>query len=68
MKYEVGSVMFMEMNEFDNTLYMTMCDMVKLKVDLHQLPDEDVNGLKTIEDYHETPEVFERLMKFAVTA
>lgn len=66
MKYNASDVMSMEMYEFDNTLYMIMNDGVQFRVNLYYLSDEDITGLKTIEDYHEIPEVFDRLMKLAV--
>ena len=66
MKYNASDVMSMEMYEFDNTLYMIMNDGVQFRVNLYYLSDEDIDGLKTIEDYHEIPEVFDRLMKLAV--
>lgn len=65
-KYEAGSIRSMEMYEFDNTLYMIMDDGVQFRVNLYYLSDEDIDGLKTIEDYYEIPEVFDRLMKLAV--
>ena len=66
MKYTVNSVNTVEMAEVDNKFYMTMDDKVTLVVDMYQLSDEDIEGLKTIEGYDESPEVFERLMKAVV--
>ena len=66
MKYTVNSVNTVEMDEVDNKFYMTMDDKVTLVVDMYQLSDEDIEGLKTIEGYDESPEVFERLMKAVV--
>ena len=66
MKYTVNSVNTVEMSEVDNKFYMMMDDRVTLVVDMYQLSDEDIEGLKTIEGYDESPEVFERLMKAVV--
>lgn len=66
MKYTVNSVNTVEMSEVDNKFYMTMDDRVTLVVDMYQLSDEDIEGLKKIEGYDESPEVFERLMKAVV--
>ncbi len=66
MKYTVDMVNSVEMSEVDNKFYMIMDDRVTLVVDMYQLSDEDIEGLKTIEGYDESPEVFERLMKAVV--
>lgn len=66
MKYTVNSVNTVEMSEVDNKFYMMMDDRVTLVVDMYQLSDEDIEGLKTIEGYDESPEVFERLMNAVV--
>jgi len=66
MKYTVDMVNSVEMSEVDNKFYMMMDDRVTLVVDMYQLSDEDIEGLKTIEGYDESPEVFERLMKAVV--
>ena len=65
-KYTVEMVNSVEMSEVDNKFYMMMDDRVTLVVDMYQLSDEDIEGLKTIEGYDESPEVFERLMKAVV--
>ena len=65
-KDTVEMVNSVEMSEVDNKFYMMMDDRVTLVVDMYQLSDEDIEGLKTIEGYDESPEVFERLMKAVV--
>ena len=66
MKYTVNTVNSVEMDEIGNKFYMRMDDRVTLVVDMYQLSDEDIEKLKTIEGYDESPEVFERLMKAVV--
>ena len=65
-KYTVNMVNSVEMSEVDNKFYMMMDDRVTLVVDMYQLSDEDIEGLKTVEGYDENPEVFERLMNAVV--
>lgn len=65
-KYTVNMVNSVEMSEVDNKFYMMMDDRVTLVVDMYRLSDEDIEGLKTIEGYDESPEVFERLMNAVV--
>ena len=62
MKYTVNTVNSVEMDEANNKFYIAMDDGAKFEVNLYRLSDEDVKGLKTIEGYDESPEVFERLM------
>lgn len=61
-KYTVNMVNSVEMSEVDNKFYMMMDDRVTLVVDMYRLSDEDIEGLKTIEGYDESPEVFQRLL------
>ena len=65
-KYSVKEVMSVEMNEVDSIFYMTMNDGVTLKINMYWLSDEDIKGLKNIEGYDESPEVFERLMNAVI--
>ena len=65
-KYTVNMVNSVEMSEVDNKFYMMMDDRVTLVVDMYRLSDEDIEGLKTIEGYDESPEVFKRLMSAVV--
>nr|DAO71904.1 MAG TPA: hypothetical protein [Caudoviricetes sp.] len=65
-KYTVNMVNSVEMSEVDNKFYMMMDDRATLVVDMYRLSDEDIEGLKTIEGYDESPEVFERLMNAVV--
>ena len=65
-KYTVNMVNSVEMSEVDNKFYMMMDDRVTLVVDMYRLSDEDIEGLKTIEGYDESPEVFKRLMRAVV--
>ena len=65
-KYTVNMVNSVEMSEVDNKFYMMMDDRVTLVVDMYRLSDEDIEGLKTVEGYDESPEVFERLMNAVV--
>jgi len=65
-KYTVNMVNSVEMSEADNKFYMMMDDRVTLVVDMYRLSDEDIEGLKTIEGYDESPEVFERLINAVV--
>ena len=65
-KYTVNMVNSVEMSEVDNKFYMMMDDRATLVVDMHRLSDEDIKGLKTIEGYDESPEVFERLINAVI--
>lgn len=64
-KYTVNMVNSVEIDKANNKFYIAMDDGAKFEVNLCELSDEDVEGLKTVEGYDEIPEVFERLMEVA---
>lgn len=65
-KYEVSNVNSVGLDEFNHQFYMAMDDGVILVVNLYQLSDDDITGLKSVEGYDERQDVFDRLMNAVV--
>lgn len=60
--YKLKDLMSIEMNMVDRKMFMTMKRGETLIIDLCRLSDKIVDGMQSIEDYHEYPGVFKCLM------
>lgn len=61
-RYKLKDLTSIEMNMIDRQMFMTMQRGETLIIDLCRLSDKIVNGMQSIEDYHEYPGVFKCLM------
>ena len=61
-RYKLKDLMSIEMNMIDRQMFMTMKRGETLIIDLCRLSDKIVDGMQSIEDYHEHPGVFKCLM------
>lgn len=61
----VNNLVWVEMNDFDNKLYLGFDNDTQYEVPTYLLNDEDYHKLKTVFDYIDNEEVFNRIFKLA---